>query len=61
MQRIVLEHPAMSIVVTQDAAPVMVATDVTPKLEVYDALSGEHRRTIDDGDVRGNAVIDGIR
>jgi methylamine dehydrogenase heavy chain len=47
VQRIVLQHPAMSIVVTQDAAPVMVATDVTPKLEVYDALSGEHRRTIE--------------
>jgi methylamine dehydrogenase heavy chain len=47
VQRIALEHPALSLAVTQDAAPVLLATEGSPVIHVYDALSGAHRRTIE--------------
>ena len=48
VQRIVLEHPAVSIEVTQDDAPVLIIATATPILDVYDAVSGQHKRTIED-------------
>ncbi len=47
VQRIPLAAPATSIQVTQDAAPLLLATFVAnPALEVYEAASGKHLRSI---------------
>lgn len=48
VQRIALEGIATSIEVTQDEAPLLLTTFVErPALEVYDARSGAHQRTIE--------------
>jgi methylamine dehydrogenase heavy chain len=47
VQRIALQKPAVSIQVTQDAAPVLLATLGEPVVEVYGATTGAHRRTIE--------------
>ena len=47
VQRLPLAHPAISIQVTQDAAPIMIASAGEPRLDVYDANSGQLRRTIE--------------
>jgi methylamine dehydrogenase heavy chain len=47
VQRIVLEHPAVSLEVTQDDAPLLITATASPTLDVYDAMSGQHRRTLE--------------
>lgn len=47
VQRIPLEKPAVTIQVTQDDAPVLLATPGEPLVDVYDASSGAHQRTIE--------------
>jgi methylamine dehydrogenase heavy chain len=47
VQRLRLEHPAISIQVTQDDAPLLIASAGEPRLDVYDANSGQLRRTIE--------------
>lgn len=44
--RITLELPALSINVTRDDGPLLVATNINMEIDVYDAASGEHRRTL---------------
>lgn len=44
--RIALELPALSINVTRDDAPLLVATNVNMEVDVYDARSGQHLRTL---------------
>ncbi len=46
INRIALELPALSINVTRDDAPLLVATNVNMEIDVYDARSGEHLRTL---------------
>jgi methylamine dehydrogenase heavy chain len=49
IQRIVLKDVATSIAVTQDDKPLLFTTFAgAPKVMVYDANSGEHRRTIEE-------------
>ncbi|HEY0938929.1 MAG TPA: amine dehydrogenase large subunit [Steroidobacter sp.] len=49
IQRIVLQDMATSIAVTQDAEPLLFTTFIgAAKVMVYDANSGEHRRTIEE-------------
>jgi methylamine dehydrogenase heavy chain len=49
IQRIVLKDVATSIAVTQDAEPLLFTTFIgAPSVMVYDADSGEHRRTIEE-------------
>lgn len=49
IQRIVLKDIATSIAVTQDDKPLLFATFASaPKVMVYDAATGEHRRTIEE-------------
>ncbi len=44
--RIELQQPAISIEVTRDADPLLVATNINMEIDVYDAGVGEHLRTI---------------
>ena len=46
VRRIELAAPAVSINVTRDAAPVLVASHGEPAIDIYDFRSGEHLRTI---------------
>jgi methylamine dehydrogenase heavy chain len=46
VNRIALELPALSINVTRDDEPLLVATNVNMEVDVYDARSGEHLRTL---------------
>lgn len=48
VKRISLELPAISISVTRDEEPLLVATNVNMEIDVYDATSGEHLRTLGD-------------
>ena len=47
-QRIVLQSPAIALDITAGDTPRIVTTNVEMALEIYDALSGEHLRTMDD-------------
>lgn len=47
VRRIELAAPAVSINVTRDANPVLVASHGAPTIDVYDFASGEHLRTIE--------------
>lgn len=46
VKRIELALPALSINVTRDDAPLLVATNINMEIDVYDATSGEHLRTL---------------
>lgn len=46
LNRIALELPALSINVTRDDEPLLVATNVNMEIDVYDASSGRHLRTL---------------
>lgn len=46
VDRIALETPAISINVTRDADPLMVATNVNMEVDVYEVATGRHLRTI---------------
>jgi methylamine dehydrogenase heavy chain len=46
VRRIELAAPAVSINVTRDAAPVLIASHGEPALDIYDFRKGEHLRTI---------------
>jgi methylamine dehydrogenase heavy chain len=46
VNRISLELPALSINVTRDNEPLLVATNVNMEIDVYAASSGEHLRTL---------------
>jgi methylamine dehydrogenase heavy chain len=48
LRRIVLAMPSISIAVTQDGAPLLVATNVNMEIDVYDTATGEHQRTLGD-------------
>jgi len=48
VRRIELAMPAISIAVTRDDAPLLVATNVEMAIDVYDARSGNHERTLGD-------------
>jgi methylamine dehydrogenase heavy chain len=48
VKRISLELPAISISVTRDEEPLLVATNVNMEIDVYDATSGEYLRTLGD-------------
>ncbi|MDX1403410.1 MAG: amine dehydrogenase large subunit [Woeseiaceae bacterium] len=45
-KRIELALPALSINVTRDEEPLLVATNVNMEIDVYDAASGQHQRTL---------------
>ena len=47
VQRIKLRIPAMSIQVSRDKEPLLFATAGGSELDVYDAISGSHLRTVD--------------
>jgi len=46
VRRIELQLPAISIGLTRDEDPLIVATNINLEVDVYNALSGEHLRTI---------------
>ena len=46
VNRVALELPALSINVTRDDEPLLVATNINMEVDVYDASSGEHLRTL---------------
>jgi len=46
VDRIELEMPAISIGLTRDDEPLLVATNINLEVDVYDAGSGEHQRTL---------------
>ena len=46
VRRIELAAPAVSINVTRDAAPVLIASHGEPAIDIYDFRTGEHLRTI---------------
>ncbi len=46
VSRIELAMPAISIAVTRDDRPLLVATNVNMEIDVYDAASGDHLRTL---------------
>lgn len=46
LRRIALELPAITIGLTRDANPLLLTTNVNLDIDVYDALGGEHLRTI---------------
>jgi len=48
VQRIELALPAISIGLTRDDEPLLVTTNVNLEIDVYDAHSGEHQRTLSD-------------
>ena len=47
-QRIALQSPAIALDITTGDKPRIITTNVEMALEIYDAVSGEHIRTIDD-------------
>ena len=47
-QRIALQSPAIALDITAGSKPRIITTNVEMALEIYDAVSGEHIRTIDD-------------
>jgi len=46
VNRFELSLPAISIAVTRDESPLLVATNINLEIDVYDASSGKHLRTI---------------
>lgn len=48
VNRIALELPGLSINVTRDDEPLLVVSNVNMQIDVYDATSGEHLRTLAD-------------
>jgi methylamine dehydrogenase heavy chain len=48
IDRIALQLPALSIALTRDTSPLLVATNIEMAIDVYDVASGEHLRTIGD-------------
>jgi methylamine dehydrogenase heavy chain len=46
VNRIKLSSPAISIAVTRDESPLLVATNINMEIDVYDVSSGEHLRTL---------------
>lgn len=48
VERIVLELPAISIGLTRDDDPLLVATNINLEVDVYDVDSGEYLRTLSD-------------
>jgi methylamine dehydrogenase heavy chain len=48
VRRIELSLPAISISVTRDEEPLLVATNINMEIDVYDATSGAHLRTLGD-------------
>jgi methylamine dehydrogenase heavy chain len=48
VNRIKLSLPAISIAVTRDESPLLVATNINMEIDVYDATSGTHLRTLGD-------------
>lgn len=48
LRRIVMELPAITIGITRDENPLLLTTNVNLEVDVYDALSGEHLRTLSD-------------
>ena len=46
VNRIELVLPAISIAVTRDENPLLIATNINMEVDVYDATSGEHVRTL---------------
>jgi methylamine dehydrogenase heavy chain len=46
IDRIKLQHPAISIEVTRDDDPLLVTTNINMEVDVYNAGDGEHLRTI---------------
>jgi methylamine dehydrogenase heavy chain len=46
VERIALELPAISIGVTQDDDPLLLATNINLEVDVYDIDSGAHQRTL---------------
>lgn len=46
IDRIELQLPALSIALTRDAKPLLVATNIEMAIDVYDAERGDHLRTI---------------
>jgi methylamine dehydrogenase heavy chain len=46
LRRIELALPAISIAVTRDDRPLLVATNINMEIDVYDLTTGEHRRTL---------------
>ena len=48
VNRIELQLPAISISLTRDESPLLVATNINMEIDVYDASSGEHLRTLGD-------------
>ncbi len=46
INRVALELPLLSINVTRDDRPLLVGTNVNMEIDVYDATSGEHLRTL---------------
>ena len=48
VKRIELALPAISIAVTRDESPLLLATNINMEIDVYDATSGNHLRTLGD-------------
>ena len=48
VRRIELSLPAISIAVTRDDSPLLFATNINMEIDVYDATSGNHLRTLGD-------------
>ncbi len=48
VKRIELALPAISIAVTRDESPLLFATNIYMEIDVYDATSGNHLRTLCD-------------
>ncbi len=48
VKRIELSLPAISISVTRDEQPLLVATNINMEIDVYDVASGDHLRTLGD-------------
>ena len=46
INRIELASPAISINVTRDESPLLIATNVNMEVDVYDISSGQHLRTL---------------
>lgn len=46
LRRIDLKRPALTIELTRDDRPLLVATNINLEVDVYDVVSGEHLRTI---------------
>ena len=57
IHRITLKRPAISIEVTGDETPQLIATNDNMNLDVYDSLTGEHQRTLADFGQEVPAII----